>query len=100
MLGFHCHMQSLVAASRGYTFHSVLRLLVEAASHVLEHRLQAHGLQELQHTGSVDAVFRCSFSVAFGIFPDQESNPCRLCRQTGSHPLCHQGSPSISQILK
>ena len=36
---------------------------------------------------------RPSCSVACGIFPDQDSNPCPLHWQADSQPLHHQGSP-------
>ena len=74
------------------------RLLIEVASLVVEHRLQAHELQQLRHQGSV--VVSCglqslgsvvvhgfSFPTACGIFLDWGSNPCPLnpcplrCRQ-------------------
>ena len=38
--------------SRSYSV-AVHRLLIVVASPVTEHRLPAHGLQELQHAGSV-----------------------------------------------
>ena len=44
---------------------------------------------------SVVAVHRLSCSVACGIFPDQELNPCPLHWQVDSHPLYHQGSPIL-----
>ena len=43
--------------------------------------------------GSVVVAHGPSCSTAFGILPDQGSNPCPLHRQADSQPLCHQGSP-------
>ena len=62
------------------------------------------GLQKVQHEGSVVAVPRLqsigsiivahglNCSVACGIFPDQESNPCLLHLQVDSLPPSHQES--------
>ena len=44
-------------------------------------------------TGSVVVSHGPSCSAAYGIFPDQGSNPCPLHWQADSQPLCHQGSP-------
>ena len=44
-------------------------------------------------TGSVVVAHGPSRSAAFGIFPDQGSNPCPLHWQADSQPLRHQGSP-------
>ena len=46
-------------------------------------------------TGSVIVAHGPSCSAAFGIFPDQGSNPCPLHWQADSQPLCHQGSPLL-----
>ena len=46
-----------------------------------------------RRAGSVVVAHGPSCSVAFGIFPDQGSNPCPLHWQADSQPLCHQGSP-------
>ena len=48
-----------------------------------------------RHAGSVIVAHRLSCSAAYGIFPDQGSNPCPLHWQADSQPLCHQGSPCI-----
>ena len=45
--------------------------------------------------GSVVVAHRPSCSAAFGIFPDQGSNPCPLHWQADSQPLHHQGSPYL-----
>ena len=46
-----------------------------------------------RRAGSVIVAHGPSCSVACGIFPDQDSNPCPLHRQADSQPLRHQGSP-------
>ena len=78
-------------------------LLIAMTSLVAKHRLQAHGLQPLQHMASVGAVCRLqswgSEAVARGLscmwdLPKSESNPCLLHWQAGSLPLSLQGSPS------
>ena len=81
---------------RGLLFVVVRRLLIAVASLVAEHRLQAHGLQQLRHmgsvvvarglqsAGSVVVVHRLSCSTACGIFLDQRSNPCPLRQQADS----------------
>ena len=43
--------------------------------------------------GSVVVAHGPSRSAAYGIFPDQGSNPCPLHWQADSQPLRHQGSP-------
>ena len=43
--------------------------------------------------GSVVVAHGPSSSMARGIFPDQDSNPCPLHWQADSQPLHHQGSP-------
>ena len=43
--------------------------------------------------GSVVVAHGPSCSVAWGIFPDQGSNPCPLHWQADSPPLRHQGNP-------
>ena len=81
--------------------------LTAAASATVEHRLQAHGPQQLWHmgsvvvarrlqsTGSVVVVHGLSCSVACGILLHQDSNPHPLLWQADSQPLHHQGSPWI-----
>ena len=48
-----------------------------------------------RRAGSVVVAHGPSCSAAYGIFPDQVSNPCRLHWQADSQPLRHQGSPNI-----
>ena len=105
-LGLRCCARTFSSCSeRGLLFVMVRGLLIVVASVVAEHGLQAHGLQQLQHTGSVVVgcrlqssgsvvvVHELSCSAACGILPDQESNPCPLHWQVDSQPLRHQGSP-------
>ena len=49
--------------------------------------------------GSVIVAHGPSRSAAYGIFPDQGSNPCPLHWQADSQPLRHQGSPISSTYL-
>ena len=46
-----------------------------------------------RRAGSVIVAHGPSCSAAYGIFPDQGSNPCPLHWQADSQPLRHQGSP-------
>ena len=48
-----------------------------------------------RRAGSVVVAHGPSCSAAYGIFPDQGSNPCPLRWQADSQPLHHQGSPSF-----
>ena len=80
----------------GLLFVELHGLLIAVASLVAEHRLQAHGLQQLWHmgsvvvarglqsTGSVVVAHQLSCSVACGIFLDQGLNPCPLHWQADS----------------
>ena len=43
--------------------------------------------------GSIVEAHGLNFPAAYGIFPDQGSNPCPLHWQVDSLPLSHQGSP-------
>ena len=52
----------------------------------------------LYSAGSIFGVHGLSCSMACGIFPDQDSNPCPLHWQADSQPLRHQGSPSAILI--
>ena len=109
-LGLRCCVQWPVLSScgeRGLLFAAVHGPLTAVASPVTEHRLQAHGPQQLwwvgsvvvahrlQSTGSASAVVEhgLSFSAACGILPDQGLNTCPLHWQVDSQPLSHQGSP-------
>ena len=85
VLGLHCCTQAFSSCSEGgLLFIAVRRFLIAVASLVAEHGLQAHGLQQLWHAGSVVAAHGLSCSVACGIFPDQGSNPCPLHWQADS----------------
>ena len=46
----------------------------------------------LQHTSLALVMHGLNYSVACGIFLDQELNLCPLHWQVDSQPLCHQGS--------
>ena len=50
-------------------------------------------------TGSAVVVHGVSCSVAGGIFPDLESNPCLVHWQVNSLPLNHQGSLDVVGLL-
>ena len=103
-----CCMQAFSSCGeQGLLFVAVSKLLIEVASLVVEHGLQARGLQQLWHmgsvvvahglqsAGSVVVAHGLSCSAACGIFPDQGSNPCPLHWQADSQPLRHQGSPAL-----
>ena len=77
---------SLVAASGG---HSSLRCAGLSLSWPL--LLRSTGSRR---AGSVIVAHGPSRSAAYGIFPDQGSNPCPLHWQADSQPLRHQGSPA------
>jgi len=97
VLSLHCCAGfSLVAVSRGYSslqrvgFSLWWLLLLGSMS------CRTCRLQYLRYMGSVVVAHRLerlSCSVANGIFPDQELNPCLLYWQVDSLPLSHQGSP-------
>ena len=76
---------SLVAASGG---HSSSRCVGLSLSRPL--LLRSTGSRR---ASSVVVAHGPSCSAAFGIFPDQGSNPCPLHWQADSQPLRHQGSP-------
>ena len=79
-------------SERGLLFVAVHRLLIALASLVAE--LNSGGwTQQSQFPGSVVVVHGLSCSMAFGIFPDQGSNPCLLNWLVVSLPLSLQGSP-------
>ena len=92
---------SLVAASGGYSW---LAAGWGAPSHndgFSSCRAQAPGVwasvvvaRGPWSAGSVVVAHGLSCSEAYGIFPDQGSNPCPRLWQVESYPLCHQGSPT------
>ena len=99
--GLRCCARAFSSSvERGLLFVAVHGLLIVVASLVVQHRLQARGLQQLWHvcsavvdhrlqsTGSVVVAHGLSCSAACGIFPDQGSNPCPLHWQ-----VRHQGRP-------
>ena len=96
-LGLHFCMQAFSSCGKwGLLFIAVHRLLIAVASLVVKHRLQACGLQQLWHmgsvvvahglqsAGSVVVAHGLSCSAACGIFPDQGSNLCPLHWQVDS----------------
>ena len=96
VLGLCCCTQTFSSCrERGLLFVAVHGLLIAVASLVAEHGLQACGLQQLWHMGSVVVAHGLCCSAACGIFLDQGSNPCSLHWQADSQPLRHQGSPRI-----
>ena len=107
VLGRHCCSWAFSSCGKwGLLFFVVRRLLTAVASLVVEQRLQACGLQQLWHvgsvvvacnlqsTGSVVVAHGLSCSTACWIFSDQGLNPCPSHWQADSQPLCHQESPS------
>ena len=96
-LGLRCCARAFSRCSKkGLLFVAERELLIAVTSLVTEHGLQAHGLQQLQHvgsvvvasglqsTGSVVVAHGFSCSSACGIFLDQGSNPCPLLWQADS----------------
>ena len=83
---------SLVAASGG---HSSSRCAGLSLSRPL--LLQSTGSRR---AGSVIVAHGLSRSAAYGIFPDQGSNPCPLYWQADSQPLRHQGSPEKEFLME
>ena len=77
------HELPLAVASRDYSFIVMQGLLVVVAS-LVEHRPQAHRLQELRCMASVVVAHGLSCSEAHGNFLDQESNLCPLHWQSNS----------------
>ena len=99
------HGLSLIAASWGYSLVGVFRLLIVAASLVMSTGSRARGPRYLQPMGSavvalrlksmrasVVMAHRIGCPSAYGIFPEQGSNPRPLHRQVDSQPLDHQES--------
>ena len=87
VLGLHWLMHfSLILVSRGCSPTAVHSLLIVAASLVMDHRLW--GIQ-----ASVIMMHGPSCPKAYGIFPDQESNPCLL--KMDSLPLSYKRSPAV-----
>ena len=112
-LGLRCCTRALSSCGQqGLLFVVVHGLLIVVASPAAEHRLQAHGLQQLWHegsvvvargfqsTGSAAVAHEPSCSAACGIFPDQGSNPCPLHWQADSQPLRQQGSPVCQYFIE
>ena len=96
-LGLPCCTQAFSSCNeRGLLFVVVRRLLIAVASLAVEHGIQACGLQQLWHVGSVVVarglqsagsvvvVHGLSCSTARGIFLDEGLNPCPLHWQVDS----------------
>ena len=96
-LGLRCCVRAFSSCGKQrLLFVAVRRLLIAVASLVAEYRLQACGLPQLWHAGSVVVACRLqsagsvvvahglSCSIACGIFLDQGSNPCPLHWQVDS----------------
>ena len=79
VLGLRCCVRTFSSCvGRGLLSVAVRGLLTAVASLVAEHGLQVPGLQCLWHSGSVVVGPGLSCSAAWGIFRDQDSNPCPL----------------------
>ena len=82
---------------------AVRRLLIAVASHCGAQALGARAsvvvARVLQSAGSVVVAHGLSCSAAYGIFPDQGSNPCPQHWQADSQPLRHQRGPSFLQYI-
>ena len=88
-----CEGFSRVAASGGGSLVVMSGLLIAVASSVVERGLQACGLQQFQHMGSVVAAPGLNCSMTRGILPDQGLKLRLLHWQADSLPLSHQGRP-------
>ena len=94
VLGLCCCAQAFSSCGEaGYSLVAVCGLIITVAS-LVQRRLYALMIQQLQHAVSVAAAPGLSCSEACGIIPGQGSNPCPLHWQVDSHPLYHQGSPN------
>ena len=95
-----------IAALHGLSLVADYRLLVVVTPWLRSAASRTCGLQLLRQVGSVAAApglsssgsmaghTALSCSTTCGIFPDEGSKLCLLCKQAGSLPLSHQGSPS------
>ena len=90
MLGLHCHA--------GFSLVAVSSFLIAAASFAVEDGpawTSVVAAPGCQNAGSVVVARGLSFSAAYGIFPDQRSNPCLLHWQVDSLAPSHQESPVL-----
>ena len=76
VLGLCCCAIFPLVAVGGDVSLAVVPGFVTAVAPLVEHRLQAQGVQQLQHVGSEVVAHRLSCSETYGIFLDQGSNPC------------------------
>ena len=81
---------SLVAANRGHSSS-------QCAGLSLSQPLLLRSTSS-RRAGSVVVAHGPSCSAAYGIFPDQGSNPCPLHWQADSQPLRHQESPCLEHL--
>ena len=111
-LGLRCCARAFCSCGeQGLLFVSVRGLLVAVASLVTEHRLQARGLQQsghmgsvvvacgLQSAGSVVVVHGLTCCMTCGIFPDQGSNPCPLHWQVIFNHCATREVPEINVVF-
>ena len=76
VLGFHCCAPTFSSCGKwGLLFVALLRLLVAVASLMGALGCSGFGSCQLQRAGSVVVAHRLSCLAAYGIFPDQGSNP-------------------------
>ena len=85
----------------GFSLVAVLRLLTAVVSLAAEHgpggaRSLVVVAPRLWMAGSIVVAHGLSCPLAYGIFLDQGSNPCRLHWQEDSLPLSYQGSPIVN----
>ena len=84
MLGLSCYAWAFSSCGeRGLLFVAVRGLLIVVASHLVKHRPQAHGLQQLQHAGSVVA--------AHGLQGARASQLWRVGSKAQAHQLWRMG---------
>ena len=108
MLHLGCCGQAFSSWSEWGCSLAVRHTLLTAAASEVEHRLQAHRLQQLLHVGSIAAAVRLlsvdsvveahglKLLLACRIIPDQGLNLRLLYWQVDSHSLDHQESPVYS----
>ena len=105
VLGLCCYSgSSPVSASGGYPswwythiYHCGFSCVGHGLSDAWASEVAVNGLKS---TGSIVVAHWFSCSVAYGIFPDQGSNPCLLRRHTDSLPLSHQGSRPLCFLVE
>ena len=95
---------SLVVESEGYSSVVMHGHLIAVASFVMEHRLLAPGLRQLQLEDSGGRLSNfgtlISFSMTCGIFEDQRINPCLLHWQANSYCCTSNGVLNLYFLKK